>query len=373
MTVPVSSERNNYTGDGSTNVYAYGFRISAQTHLLVTVADEDGAETTLTISTDYTVSSVGVKTGGNITLVDNDQDWLDDDGYLDTGWTMSVRHYVPLTQATDIRNQGVYYPEMHEDAFDYLMWAIKQQQDELNRCVKAGETVTGVTPVFPAPEDGKSLIWSGTTGTMVNSDLRGATGATGPQGATGPAGADGADGVDGTDGIFSEIASKAEAEAGVNETKGMNPLRTAQAITALGFKGRPLFFAQGTVAQSVATATVVELTNLDTETYDPDSCFASDKFTPNVAGYYFVIGKVVGTVGAGNLLECRAWFNGALVSIAPGKSDGDATSGAGGEATAADQYIKYFNGTTDYASLAVRHYKGSACDIQGELMGYRIA
>lgn len=37
----------------------------------------------------------------------------------------------------------------------------------------------------------------------------------------------------GNDGIFSAIATQAEAEAGINETNGMNPLRTAQAIAAL--------------------------------------------------------------------------------------------------------------------------------------------
>jgi hypothetical protein len=43
-----------------------------------------------------------------------------------------------------------------------------------------------------------------------------------PQGATGNAG---------SNGIFSSIASKSEAEAGTNTTKGMNPLRVKEAIT----------------------------------------------------------------------------------------------------------------------------------------------
>ena len=43
-----------------------------------------------------------------------------------------------------------------------------------------------------------------------------------PQGATGNAG---------NDGIFSSIASKSEAEAGTNTSKGMNPLRVKEAIT----------------------------------------------------------------------------------------------------------------------------------------------
>lgn len=50
-------------------------------------------------------------------------------------------------------------------------------------------------------------------------------------GAQGPAGANG------TNGIFSAIASQSEAEAGTENTKGMTPLRTAQAIAALGGGG----------------------------------------------------------------------------------------------------------------------------------------
>lgn len=66
--------------------------------------------------------------------------------------------------------------------------------------------------------------------------IRGVQGATGPAGVAGPTGATGATGTtgpsggDGADGIFSTIASQAEAEAGVNNDKGMTPLRTKQAI-----------------------------------------------------------------------------------------------------------------------------------------------
>lgn len=48
----------------------------------------------------------------------------------------------------------------------------------------------------------------------------------------GPAGPAGAAGANGADGIFSVIATQAEAEAGVENTHGMTPLRTAEAIAA---------------------------------------------------------------------------------------------------------------------------------------------
>lgn len=63
----------------------------------------------------------------------------------------------------------------------------------------------------------------------------GGPGPAGPDGDPGPAGNDGADG------IFSAIASQAEAEAGTENTKGMTPLRAAQAIAALaGGAGVPV-------------------------------------------------------------------------------------------------------------------------------------
>jgi len=56
----------------------------------------------------------------------------------------------------------------------------------------------------------------------------GAKGAKGDTGDTGAKGDDGPSGGEGADGIFSAIASQGEAEAGVNNTKGMTPLRTKQ-------------------------------------------------------------------------------------------------------------------------------------------------
>ncbi len=62
--------------------------------------------------------------------------------------------------------------------------------------------------------------------------VAGPTGPQGLQGATGSTGAKGDTGAAGADGIFTAIATQVEAEAGVENTKGMTALRTAQAIAA---------------------------------------------------------------------------------------------------------------------------------------------
>lgn len=61
---------------------------------------------------------------------------------------------------------------------------------------------------------------------------KGLKGDKGEKGDTGAAGSNGLNGAQGNDGIFSQIAEQAEAEAGVENTKGMTPLRTKQAIDA---------------------------------------------------------------------------------------------------------------------------------------------
>jgi len=64
-------------------------------------------------------------------------------------------------------------------------------------------------------------------GTKGDQGDAGGVGAAGPQGVPG---ANGANGAPGNDGIFSQIASQAEAQAGADNTKGMTPLRTKNAI-----------------------------------------------------------------------------------------------------------------------------------------------
>lgn len=62
---------------------------------------------------------------------------------------------------------------------------------------------------------------------------KGDKGDTGDQGVQGDQGVAGSNGAAGADGVFASIASQAEAQAGADNTKGMTPLRVAQAITAL--------------------------------------------------------------------------------------------------------------------------------------------
>ena len=117
MTVPNTVSRNDYLGNGATSVFSYTFRILEATDLQVTVADLDDAETPLTLGVDYTVDGVKAANGGNVTLVNSGQAWLETDGDLITDYKITIRRVLPLTQTTDLRNGGAYFPNSVEDEF----------------------------------------------------------------------------------------------------------------------------------------------------------------------------------------------------------------------------------------------------------------
>lgn len=168
MTLSSSTQRMDYTGNGTADTFAYSFKIFDEDDLVVTVVDSsDDSETTLTITTDYTVTGVGETSGGNVVLVNSAQDWLDGDGDLDTGYSLVIRRVRSLVQNTDIRNQGDFYPESYEDALDHIIMIAQQQQEEIDRAVKLN-VGSSLTITLPTPADGYVLQWSGSGGTIVN-------------------------------------------------------------------------------------------------------------------------------------------------------------------------------------------------------------
>ncbi len=167
MTVASVVSRNTYIGAGSTEIYNYTFKIFEDTDLLVTVKDTDDVETELILNTDYTVTDAGETAGGTIVLVDANQDWLDADGDLLTGYTITIRRVLELTQDTDIRNQGAYFPEIHENTFDRLTMISQQLQDEVDRAIKLPETIAAADFDITLPLD---ILDSADKVLVVNSD-----------------------------------------------------------------------------------------------------------------------------------------------------------------------------------------------------------
>lgn len=151
MSIASETNRNSYVGNGAVDTYSYTFKIYDDSDLLVTVKSDLNVETTLTLNTHYSVTGVGESNGGSVALVNGAFDWIDTEGDLKSGYTISIRRNLQLIQETDIRNQGEFFPEVHEDAFDRLTMYDQQQQDEIDRSVKLSETadVGDFDPTLP--------------------------------------------------------------------------------------------------------------------------------------------------------------------------------------------------------------------------------
>ncbi|EDY7994907.1 hypothetical protein GP272_002397 [Salmonella enterica] len=116
MTVSTEVDHNDYTGNGVTTSFPYTFRIFHKSDLVVQVVDLSENITELTLDTDYTVTGAGGYTGGNVVL----------SSPLANGYQISISRELPVTQETDLRNQGKFFAEVHEDAFDKLTMLIQQ-------------------------------------------------------------------------------------------------------------------------------------------------------------------------------------------------------------------------------------------------------
>lgn len=166
MALASENSRNTYIGDGTDHIFPYTFKVFKDADLRVVVRDTAGVETLLKKTTDYTVSGIGARAGGEITLVNQvegqtdefgnpfespTQPWLDVEGELKTGYALVIRRQRDLVQETSVRNQGAFYPAIHEDAFDILTMNDQQQQDEINRSVRLSETFSAedFNPVLP--------------------------------------------------------------------------------------------------------------------------------------------------------------------------------------------------------------------------------
>jgi len=135
MTVTSTITRKDYVLDGVVLTYPYDFKIFSATDLEVKKKSIAGIETTLTLTTDYSVTGAGTDIGGNVVLVSAGT----------AGETLVIRRNIPLTQLTSFRNQRDFFAERHEDAYDRATMQIQQQTEESNRAITLPATFTGTS------------------------------------------------------------------------------------------------------------------------------------------------------------------------------------------------------------------------------------
>lgn len=115
MTVSTEISHNEYLGNGLTTSFPYTFRIFKDSNLDVSTVTADGLVTPMILGVDYTVTGAGSFSGGNVVT----------SLPVASGITISITRNLPVVQETDLRNQGKFFAEVHEDAFDYLTMLIQ--------------------------------------------------------------------------------------------------------------------------------------------------------------------------------------------------------------------------------------------------------
>ena len=144
MTVSSSISSVSYSGNGSTTVFSYTFKIFADSDLVVSLRDNaTGASTTQTLTTDYTVSNAGSVSGGNVTFVTSPA----------SGKTVIIRRVLPYTQETDYVENDPFPAEAHENALDKLTMLTQQNRDEDAIKLPEGDVTSGINNVVPNAVD----------------------------------------------------------------------------------------------------------------------------------------------------------------------------------------------------------------------------
>lgn len=127
-----------YSCDGSTVDFTGSFYCIDPTHISVVLTDANGTDTTLTVTTHYTVTTAAASfptSSFNVQTVST----------YASGNKITILRNTPKTQESDFGNSGPYLPNTHETAFDKNMAAIQELAEVVDRCVKDSPSVTSTT------------------------------------------------------------------------------------------------------------------------------------------------------------------------------------------------------------------------------------
>ena len=132
MTISTTTIKNSYSGNSSTTVFAYTFKIATTADIEVIIRSSTGTETVKTLTTHYTVSGAGSASGGNVSMGTPPA----------TGETLVIRRATTQTQAVDLVENDPFKAESVEGAFDKNLSIVQELQEELDRSIKVSRTTT---------------------------------------------------------------------------------------------------------------------------------------------------------------------------------------------------------------------------------------
>lgn len=108
-----------FTGTGLVTIYPFTFKVFQESDLLLAQLDTLGAQSYLTLSSDYTVTlnpDQDVSSGGSITLA----------SALPSGYQLTITSNIPTTQPVTLTNTGGFFPKVVEGALDRLTILFQQ-------------------------------------------------------------------------------------------------------------------------------------------------------------------------------------------------------------------------------------------------------
>lgn len=133
MTISSTNTKDQCNGNGVTTSFNYNFKILDKSHVEVIRTDANGDDFVLDLDVDYSVSGIGDDAGGAVSYPLNGDP-------LPAGEKLTIRRRMEFTQSVDLQNQGGFFAEVHEDAFDRQVMYALQNREELGRAIKFGAT-----------------------------------------------------------------------------------------------------------------------------------------------------------------------------------------------------------------------------------------
>lgn len=126
MTVPATFLNvEKYNGNNAARIFSFSFWSFGKEDIVVSRADPGGNEVILTLGTDYSIAFNQKNLGGTVTL----------NTVLQSGYTLAISRSTPINQELDLVNQGAFYAEDHEAAFDKLTAICQELKEVLGRCL----------------------------------------------------------------------------------------------------------------------------------------------------------------------------------------------------------------------------------------------
>ena len=131
MTIEKNVNKAVFEGNGSNRNWDFDFSVMDTEHLKLMMYDENSRESIEIDKSLYSVSLSDI--GGRIVYP------LSSEAPLEKGKKITIIRIVPITQETDLQNQGTFSSEQIEQIFDKQTMIMQQLQENINRSVKISE------------------------------------------------------------------------------------------------------------------------------------------------------------------------------------------------------------------------------------------